>query len=418
MFNSPPKYTETLSIENFLNIKEFHWNIKPFNIITGDMGSGKSLCIKLLYFFEEILISSILYAQGFSKKLFENGHYSERLSKDFKEYFYLSDNNKDLKINYSFKSNGSNFTILVTWDTIEKKLVWHCDYLNKNQNKWMGYFTSPETPDITRKARNQIFDDITHDFEDKLPINGIFIPASRAALAVVGSNTSFKDRFLNDFVQYKDFLLSDPDINLPREFVDILKVKKIGKNPNDEGDVVLEHSDGRAVPSLYSSSGQQELVYLLMLLEILPQTDFNFSKMFSYFIEEPSAHLFPKEQKGIMECIARIFQNDKKKNTRFFITTHSPYVLNVINNMLKKGSIIKRNIDRAKEIEEAFNFPHLFVEDVSASFINNDGTKTDMLDPEEEMIFADSIASISYQINEDTIELDKLNNKLISEQGN
>ncbi|MCL2138836.1 MAG: ATP-binding protein [Treponema sp.] len=400
-----------------MNIKEFYWDIKPFNVITGDMGSGKSLCIKLLYFFEEILVTSILYAQGFSRKLFENGNYSERLSRDFKDYFYLSDNNTDLKITYCFKCNGSNFTISVTWDDNQKKLLWHCDYLNSNLNKWIGYFTSPETPGIIRNARNQILDDIMHDFEEKLPISGIFVPASRAAMAVVGSNPPFKDRFLNDFLQYKDFLLSDSDISLCNEFANILKVKKIRINLTDEGDVVLEHNDGRAVPSLYSSSGQQELVYLLMLLEKLPKIDFSFTKMTSYFIEEPSAHLFPKEQKEVIECIADIFRKDKNICTRFFITTHSPYVLNVINNMLKKGSIIKRNNSRAQEIEKMFDFPHLFAEEVSASFINIDGTKKDMLDPNEEMIFADSIADISYQINEDTIELDKLNNKLISEQG-
>jgi AAA15 family ATPase/GTPase len=74
----PPKYIETLDIENFLSIKEFHWDIKQFNIITGDMGSGKSLCIKLLCFFEGIFRSSILLAPGISKQIFENGNFFER----------------------------------------------------------------------------------------------------------------------------------------------------------------------------------------------------------------------------------------------------------------------------------------------------------------------------------------------------
>ena len=86
---SPAQYTETLDVKNFLNIKDFHWEVKLFNIITGDMGSGKSLCMKLLDFFENILVSSILLAPGFSRKLFENGHFFDRLSKDLKNDFYL-----------------------------------------------------------------------------------------------------------------------------------------------------------------------------------------------------------------------------------------------------------------------------------------------------------------------------------------
>jgi AAA15 family ATPase/GTPase len=52
--------TEFLKIRNFFSIKEFDWDIKGFNVITGGMGAGKSLCLKLLYFFERSLDVSIL----------------------------------------------------------------------------------------------------------------------------------------------------------------------------------------------------------------------------------------------------------------------------------------------------------------------------------------------------------------------
>jgi hypothetical protein len=269
---------------------------------------------------------------------------------------------------------------------------------------------------MAQEVRVRIHEEITHDFMNKLPITGIFVPASRAALAVVGSNTAFKDPFLSEFANFKDFLLSYSDISLSHELADILKVKNIVENTKDEGDVVLVHNDGRTVPSLFSSSGQQELVYLLLLMEKLPEitkNGFLYGKMLSVFVEEPSAHLFPKEQKELIENIAALFQKKNELNTRYFITTHSPYVLNVINNMLRKGSIISRNQKQTEEINKEIPFPSLFIEEVSASFINEDGTVTDMLDPNEEILFADKIADISYLINEDTIQLDNLSNKLI-----
>jgi ABC-type ATPase involved in cell division len=411
---SKSTYTETLNIENFLSIQKFHWNIKQFNIITGDMGAGKSLCIKLLIFFEEIIASSILLAPGFSKKLFENGNFFDRLSEKFWKLFCLDGHNcQDLNIAYSCKVNGSNFAITVKWNDEQKKLVWECDYFTNNLSKWSSYFSSPETPDMAQALRVRIHEEITHDFMDKLPIMGIFVPASRAALAVVGSNTVFKDYFLNRFAEDKDFLLSHPDISLNNELADILKVKNIAKNTKDEGDVVLIHNDGRTVPSLFSSSGQQELVYLLLLMQKLPDMHFLYGRMLSVFVEEPSAHLFPKEQKELMEGIITLFREKNELNTRYFITTHSPYVLNVINNMLRKGSILNRNPEKAEEINNKIPFPGLFTEEISASFINGGGTVTDMLDPNEEILFADKIADISYLINEDTIKLDNLSNELL-----
>jgi ABC-type lipoprotein export system ATPase subunit len=405
---APEHADETLDIENFLSIKEFHWDIKHFNIITGDMGSGKSLCIKLLYFFEGIFVSSILLAPGFSKKIFENGNFFERLSEKFKKIFYLDDNNcQGLKITYRCKINGSDFTISVAWDDQKEKLQWESDYLRKKMPEWAGYFTSPDTPDMVRIVRNQIHDEIKHDFKEMLPITCMFVPASRAALAVVGSNTEFKDPYLKDFARDKDFLLSYPDISLSSESADILKVSNIKKNLNDEADVILEHEDGRTVPTLFSSSGQQELVYLLLLLEKLPEIRFNYGGMLSIFIEEPSAHLFPKEQKELIERIVSLFQKRKVLETRFFITTHSPYVLNVLNNMLKKGNImdkIEKNKERVKELKEKFDFPSLFAREVSASFIE-EKKGTNMLDPKSGIIFADKIDEIAELIDKDTQEL-------------
>ena len=394
----------------------------PFNVITGDMGSGKSLCIKLLYFFEEIFVSSILLSPRFSKEFFEDGNFFEQLSENFKKIFYLNGNKwHGLKITYSFQANGSNFTISLNWDDTKNELLWECDYLKKNMGKWSGYFNFPDTPDMSMEVTKRIHREITHDFLDKLPISTFFVPASRAALSVVGSNTPFKDHFLNEFARSKDFLLSRFDTNLNGKLADILKVKSVQKNPNDVGDVCLEHKDGRVVPSLFSSSGQQELVYLLLLMEKMPEIKFIYGRMLSVFIEEPSAHLFPKEQKELIENIVALFRREKKIETRFFITTHSPYVLNVINNMLKKSSIRKKHPEKAEEIDKKIDFPHLCVEEVSAIFINEYGKTVDMFNPDNEekvdnddkdIILADRIQAISKLINDDIQELFDLEEEL------
>jgi predicted ATPase len=62
---------EKLIIKNFFSIKSFNWNIKDFNILTGGMASGKSLCVKLLNFFENIFHGTIFYESITRESLIE-----------------------------------------------------------------------------------------------------------------------------------------------------------------------------------------------------------------------------------------------------------------------------------------------------------------------------------------------------------
>ena len=81
-------------------------------------------------------------------------------------------------------------------------------------------------------------------------------------------------------------------------------------------------------------------MYVLMLLDRLGRFRYSYGDDQSLFIEEPSAHLFPLEQKLTIELIVRLFRDLKEagQRVRVFITTHSPYVLNSINNILIKVS--------------------------------------------------------------------------------
>jgi hypothetical protein len=410
---------ETLKIGNFLSISYMNWEIKDFNIITGDMGAGKSLCIKLLDFFEGIFISSILLAPGFSKKLFENGNFFDKLSDRLKKTFYLTDDDcRNLSLSYICKTKSRDFSVAVSWDESRNNLSWKCAYLEERLKQWSKYFPESETPDTAKVVRNQIHEEIKHDFDYKLPLSSFFVPASRAAITVVGSNTVFKDDFLGNFAANKDFLLRNYEIYLDNDkLAKILKVKNIKENPKDESDVLLEHGDGRTVPTLFSSSGQQELVYLLFLLDKLPDISFKYGETLSLFIEEPSAHIFPLEQKEIIECIVDFFRNKKNLYTRLFITTHSPYILNSVNNMLKKGHLLNTYKNMKNEINDAVNIPNLDIDETSAYFLGSDTEKKgkfigkSMFDDDGVYLDADQIEAISESITNDTIKLSDLEYK-------
>ena len=81
------------------------------------------------------------------------------------------------------------------------------------------------------------------------------------------------------------------------------------------------------VKLMYGSSGQQEVLWILMLAFA---TILEKNKSF-IIIEEPEAHLFPIAQKDVMSLISLMINST---NSKVIITTHSPYILTSTNILL------------------------------------------------------------------------------------
>jgi len=95
-----------------------------------------------------------------------------------------------------------------------------------------------------------------------------------------------------------------------------------------------------------TSSGQQESIRILqdIFLNILDNT-----KVLR-ILEEPEAHLFPIAQKQLIELLAlMVNQND---DNQLIITTHSPYVLTVFNNLLFANRVVEKNPSTQSEVAQ------------------------------------------------------------------
>ena len=127
------------------------------------------------------------------------------------------------------------------------------------------------------------------------------------------------------------------------------------------------------------------------------------------FIEEPEAHLFPLSQKRIIDLIAIVFNNAVKqsKKARFFLTTHSPYILTSLNNLIQAGNILKsinkhsdKNI-RDKLKKQLFTIVDedqiLDINDISAYMLQH-GKLENIIDQETQLINATLIDEISDEI--------------------
>jgi AAA15 family ATPase/GTPase len=415
---------ESLNIKNFFSIIEFEWEIKKFNILTGAMGAGKSLCLKLLYFFEQAFHTAAL-STPIGKDSFTISIINDRLNARFNEIFHCEEPElycKDTKIAYSFTVGENVFDLVCEWNVESKKLQWTSNYLHNHAAQWQNYIESPNKIGMADTVRIRITEDINHDFPNTLPLGAMFIPASRA-IAALAENIQSSDFFFQHFKTLKEFaLLTFRNSDQKKTICNILNVKKISvQNPDLK--LELELSTGRKISPLELSSGQQELVYLLLLINELSHTGFQDGFGKSIFIEEPSTHLFPKEQKQTMEFLVDIFTNLQTESSlcRFFISTHSPYVLNVVNNILDKGNLLQRitalQNDDSSEIKrqlDALPFPHLSMGDVSAYMIEADGHVTPMVSGEtsNEYLYSNVIEQITRDINDESNKLLEIRNQL------
>jgi AAA15 family ATPase/GTPase len=411
--------TEILEIYDFLSIKHIIWEFKKFNIITGDMAAGKSLCIKITQFFEDIIPNLLISPYEDFLAYLNNieDFYSFLITDKLKTIFtFNTSENKKLpsfRITYTFSYQEETFSVTVT-GTDGTDIVIKSPFFFFFFSEWKEFvqkknFDHPGivTPDVFREMKLSFYNDLLKKFGSYFPMATTFVPASRAALAFASNHT---DHHLKDYKELVDVLPRYQGRN--QDIVDtILKAKIIV-----EDSLFLESNDGRKVPIANASSGQQEIVYALMLLDKLGNFYYTYGKYHSVFVEEPSAHLFPLEQKQTIELIVKMF-NILKGNgnpVRFFITTHSPYVLNSLNNILKKGALLKKYENQAEKINKAIDIPHLYSDEISAYYINDKGGWEPMLDENEKYLYAEKIADISEAINKDTIKLRELNNEFLN----
>ena len=93
-----------------------------------------------------------------------------------------------------------------------------------------------------------------------------------------------------------------------------------------------------------ASTGQQNIIRILqdMFMNIL------YNEVIFRVIEEPEAHLHPIAQKHLMHIIA-LMRNHI--DSQIVMTTHSPYLLAVLKNLLTAGRLSEKKPEAAEEIE-------------------------------------------------------------------
>ncbi|NEP28425.1 AAA family ATPase, partial [Moorena sp. SIO3I6] len=185
----------------------------------------------------------------------------------------------------------------------------------------------------------------------------------------------------------------------------LIKKTLCGEHIQEKGEDFVKMADGRRISLANSSSGQQETFPLTIILSALPFLVDARSPGQTVYIEEPEAHLFPSAQRNMVELIACVFNSHPEK-LQFFITTHSPYILTAINNLIQAGMLYEESSqDVLPKLEKIVpRYKALITSDLSAYVLEN-GKAENMLDKETGLIDANLIDGVSDEL---AIEFDEL----------
>jgi AAA ATPase domain len=402
--------TERLIIQNFAGIQHIDIEIKKFNILIGPQASGKSICAKLLFYFKNIT-SEILDAVD------EAGYSQENVETKFKtcflEYFpFISWGDISFLIRYE---NNASF-IEVTSDKTKRESVeihYSAEYhhvISKIEEKRLEITSSDSLSQnlIVQKynplefVKSQL-GEFALDFQ-------LFIPAGRSFFAIIQrsifSLLNRKNSFDPFLVSFGAIYESVKQAQLPlfqstsnNQMQKLAEEIVCGRYMEYMNQDFIRMLDGRVVNLATSSSGQQETLPLTMILTELPRLN-GFNDRKTVYIEEPEAHIFPNAQRRLVELIAAAFNLHPGK-TQFFITTHSPYVLTAVNNLLQAGEAYSLDLkgESLKKLEKLVpKTIALNVKDLAVYSITREGVES-ILSEELGLIDTNIIDEISNDLS-------------------
>lgn len=395
-----------LIVKNFGPIKDAHIQTKRYNVLIGNTSTGKSVLAKLI---------SIAYELDFY--FIEDGNF-DAFAKLLKKYCIDFPFSESTQIEISFalahwiitkdsfriiKSIGSPFFKQDTVNISNNKDVAYL-YREISIDKNMENDLDPNNPIVeeAKKTYKELVDNIAHNQKTDLSqysqpaidlayraflvyvyqtYASIYIPAERNLMSVFTNNIfSFLKSGSNIPESIKRFgslyeAAKGENKNLS---IDFMNIKVDFANENDK--IVLDDA-GTEIRFEQASSGMQSIIPLwaVFLYGIKNHS------LGTAIIEEPEQNLFPTLQVDLVNNLVAQLNQTK---TNLLITTHSPYILSVLDNLIYANDVYQKakaadNKEQIQRIEKLVK-PSMLInyDEVAAYLCKDDGVVERMNDDE------------------------------------
>ena len=296
-------------------------------------------------------------------------------------------------------------------------------------------------------------------WEDRYNSKLSYIPAERNLVSAVQNiNDTYKAKerdsifnFIQEWYEAKDTYGSDN--KLPLSLTDDFKYY------SDKGLDYVVLPNGKSITSFYASSGVQSIMPIDVMTDYImgvvgKVVKFSMSDLMNrlmesldtdvrneivhgahevteeelapirekmkyqsaqLFIEEPEQNLYPDAQRKLVQNIIRhlkAVQSVGKHRSMVVLTTHSPYVLSILNVLIADAAAVEKmpGDERLKDVvDESTLLP---TDAFSAYFINKDGVFEDIKDVEIPMLSGINLDSVSDWVDE---HVDRINEILYAE---
>ena len=432
---------QRIVISQFGPIEKFEADIQDVMLFIGPQASGKSTISKAIYFCKSIKDELMTFFYELEQEGINSGFgtFYGRLIRRFFEYFDYPVNHP-LNIQYYYSNIRYYYSqdkfILIKYEKYEEDRGEWAVSIKFNQNfeqELIGIFEQAQQSIQTISSRkksplplNELLQIETEKrsalkvierylvelFEDDT--TPIFIPAGRSLISTLTEQQNigtvnldfftrtfwerinvlrpyFKDNF-HSLVREKYHEMANDANARMRLASELIKTILKGEYRFEKGMENIYYAPDNAVKLNYASSGQQEAVWILLLIfkYLLDETN-----VFIVF-EEPEAHLYPEAQKSMVELIALLANHP---DNQVLLTTHSPYILSAFNNLLYADQVAKKNVEAKQKVTDIID-PNCWIDvDRAAAYFVDGITVGSIIDPELRLIQAEKIDSASQLIN-------------------
>lgn len=336
----------TLIIRQFGAIISAEINLKNLTVFIGEQGSGKSTIAKLITIFENNAFQ--LQAENTIDLMVKFDEFN--IASYFHADTYLSYNSEKGNITYedgSFHYNPSNVESL------------YIPAATPDMNSMFIASTAQNTHSLYIPAERFFISTFSRSIAT-LVLAKAPIPQTLLEFA------SLYEKAKNQFVTYQ------------------IPIFNMTFQTRDMSEKLVLNDSNTVIPFKDASSGIQSAIPLLMVIDYVTKEHANEH----FVVEEPELNLFPQSQVDLLHHIV-------SKRKPLTITTHSPYLLSALNNMILADNVLKTHPEKENEITALVPRDCMVDFNNVAAYKIDNGYVVSILDEEYSIIVADQIDSIS-----------------------